>query len=56
MNGMTTDDYFELKDKEKDKDNDANTNESLIGIKSWRQQQGGGGGGGYIGGRLRHIR
>ena len=24
---MTTDIYFDLKDKEKDKDNDANTNE-----------------------------
>ena len=27
MNKMTTDVYFDLKDKEKDKDNDANTNE-----------------------------
>ena len=27
MNEITTDIYFDLKDKEKDKDNDANTNE-----------------------------
>ena len=27
MSEMTTDIYFDLKDKEKDKDNDANTNE-----------------------------
>ena len=27
MNEMTTDIYFDIKDKEKDKDNDANTNE-----------------------------
>ena len=27
MNGMTTDIYFDIKDKEEDKDNDTNTNE-----------------------------
>ena len=27
VNEMTTEIYFDLKDKEKDKDNDANTNE-----------------------------